>query len=75
MTSSDSNLDLIYQDDYLLVSNKPAGLLAVPGRGADKQDATAQAASASACEARTDLSSCDDLFEALFHPRPVRGAA
>jgi tRNA pseudouridine32 synthase/23S rRNA pseudouridine746 synthase len=38
MTSSDSNLDLIYQDDYLLVVNKPAGLLAVPGRGADKQD-------------------------------------
>ena len=38
MTSCDSNLDLIYQDDYLLVANKPAGLLAVPGRGADKQD-------------------------------------
>jgi tRNA pseudouridine32 synthase / 23S rRNA pseudouridine746 synthase len=38
MTSSDSNLDLIYQDDYLLVVNKPAGLLAVPGRGTDKQD-------------------------------------
>lgn len=29
---------LIYQDDALLVVNKPAGLLAVPGRGADKQD-------------------------------------
>jgi len=38
MTSSDSNLDMIYQDDYLLVANKPAGLLAVPGRGEDKQD-------------------------------------
>jgi tRNA pseudouridine32 synthase/23S rRNA pseudouridine746 synthase len=38
MASSDCDLDLIYQDDYLLVSNKPAGLLAVPGRGADKQD-------------------------------------
>jgi tRNA pseudouridine32 synthase/23S rRNA pseudouridine746 synthase len=30
--------DLIYQDDALLVVNKPAGLLAVPGRGSDKQD-------------------------------------
>ncbi|MBI5006627.1 MAG: RluA family pseudouridine synthase [Nitrosomonadales bacterium] len=29
---------LIYQDDSLLVVNKPAGLLAVPGRGEDKQD-------------------------------------
>ena len=38
MTSSSSLPDLIYQDDSLLVVNKPAGLLAVPGRGADKQD-------------------------------------
>jgi len=30
--------DLIYRDDSLIVVNKPAGLLAVPGRGADKQD-------------------------------------
>jgi tRNA pseudouridine32 synthase/23S rRNA pseudouridine746 synthase len=36
--TSNSPLDLIYQDDYLLVANKPAGLLAVPGRGEDKQD-------------------------------------
>lgn len=31
-------LELIYRDDYLVVVSKPAGLLAVPGRGADKQD-------------------------------------
>jgi len=31
-------LDLIYRDDTLLVVNKPAGLLAVPGRGSGKQD-------------------------------------
>ena len=31
-------LDLIYRDESLIVANKPAGLLAVPGRGADKQD-------------------------------------
>ena len=36
--TSNSSLDLVYQDDCLLVVNKPAGLLAVPGRGVDKQD-------------------------------------
>ena len=30
--------ELIYCDEYLLLVNKPAGLLAVPGRGEDKQD-------------------------------------
>jgi tRNA pseudouridine32 synthase / 23S rRNA pseudouridine746 synthase len=34
----DGNLDLIYQDAALLVLNKPAGLLSVPGRGQDLQD-------------------------------------
>ena len=29
---------LLYADTHLLVLNKPAGLLAVPGRGPDKQD-------------------------------------
>jgi tRNA pseudouridine32 synthase/23S rRNA pseudouridine746 synthase len=38
MTSSSSLLDLVCSDESLLVVNKPAGLLAVPGRGADKQD-------------------------------------
>lgn len=32
------DLELLYSDAALLVVNKPAGLLAVPGRGADKQD-------------------------------------
>ncbi len=31
-------LRLLFVDDCLLVLDKPAGLLAVPGRGADKQD-------------------------------------
>ncbi len=31
-------MELIYHDDSLLLVNKPAGLLAVPGRGPDKQD-------------------------------------
>lgn len=35
---ADTGLDLYYLDEYLLVVNKPAGLLSVPGRGEDKQD-------------------------------------
>lgn len=31
-------LKLVFADDSLLVLDKPAGLLSVPGRGADKQD-------------------------------------
>jgi tRNA pseudouridine32 synthase / 23S rRNA pseudouridine746 synthase len=37
MTTS-NDPELIHRDGALLVANKPAGLLAVPGRGADKQD-------------------------------------
>ena len=33
-----SGIECLYSDDALLVLNKPAGLLAVPGRGEDKQD-------------------------------------
>lgn len=36
--TSNNPFDLIYRDDSLLLVNKPAGLLAVPGRGEDKQD-------------------------------------
>ncbi len=32
---------VVYADDTLLVVDKPSGLLAVPGRGADKQDCLA----------------------------------
>lgn len=32
------NIEILYQDDYLLVINKPPFLLSVPGRGSDKQD-------------------------------------
>ena len=31
-------MEILYQDSVLLVFNKPSGLLAVPGRGPDKQD-------------------------------------
>jgi tRNA pseudouridine32 synthase / 23S rRNA pseudouridine746 synthase len=33
-----SDITLVYADESLVVVNKPAGLLAVPGRGADKAD-------------------------------------
>ncbi|MDD2774465.1 MAG: pseudouridine synthase [Gallionella sp.] len=33
-----TGLDILFQDDHLLIVNKPTGLLAVPGRGEDKQD-------------------------------------
>ena len=33
-----TSLELHYQDDYLIILNKPAGLLSVPGRGEEKQD-------------------------------------
>lgn len=35
---SSSELRVIYQDEALLVLDKPTGLLSVPGRGEDKQD-------------------------------------
>ncbi len=41
MTANNDLWELHYQDDSLLVVNKPAGLLAVPGRGEDKQDCLA----------------------------------
>lgn len=34
----DHGLDILYADDALLVVDKPAGLLSVPGRGAGKAD-------------------------------------
>jgi tRNA pseudouridine32 synthase/23S rRNA pseudouridine746 synthase len=37
--SEPAGLDTVYADTHLLVFNKPSGLLSVPGRGPDKQDA------------------------------------
>lgn len=31
-------IEIVYEDEYLLIANKPAGMLSVPGRGPDKQD-------------------------------------
>lgn len=38
MPDTDLAIDLVHEDAHLLVLNKPAGLLCVPGRGEDKQD-------------------------------------
>jgi len=38
----DTGLDILFEDPWLLVLNKPAGLLSVPGRGAEKQDCLAR---------------------------------
>lgn len=34
----DNGLEILYEDEALLVVNKPYGLLSVPGRGEEKQD-------------------------------------
>ena len=44
--ASQLGLDIIYQDEAILVLNKPNGLLSVPGRGEDKQDSLATRAQA-----------------------------
>jgi tRNA pseudouridine32 synthase/23S rRNA pseudouridine746 synthase len=44
-------LDILYRDRWLLVLNKPSGLLAVPGRGPDKRDCLAARARREAPEA------------------------
>ncbi|RYF81573.1 MAG: RluA family pseudouridine synthase [Comamonadaceae bacterium] len=37
-STPDDSVKLLHEDAHLLVLDKPAGLLCVPGRGADKQD-------------------------------------
>lgn len=45
-------VQLLHLDHELIVANKPAGLLAVPGRGADKQDCLATRVQARYADAR-----------------------
>lgn len=47
-----TGLHILFQDDALLAINKPAGLLAVAGRGADKQDCLATRVQAEFADAR-----------------------
>ncbi len=48
-----SALEVVFDDDHLLVLNKPSGLLSVPGRGEDKQDCLITRAQAQWPEALT----------------------
>jgi tRNA pseudouridine32 synthase/23S rRNA pseudouridine746 synthase len=41
LSDAGRGLDFVHADAHLLVIDKPAGLLSVPGRGADKQDCLA----------------------------------
>ena len=38
VTAMNRDLEIVYRDQHILVVNKPGDLLAVPGRGAHKQD-------------------------------------
>lgn len=38
LTTDQPDISIVYEDDTLLVLDKPSGLLSVPGRGQDKQD-------------------------------------
>lgn len=51
MPNEHPGFSTLYADDYLLVLDKPAGLLSVPGRGADKQDCLSRRVQAHYCDA------------------------
>jgi tRNA pseudouridine32 synthase / 23S rRNA pseudouridine746 synthase len=51
-TSISAGFRLLFADSHLLVLDKPAGLLAVPGRGADKQDCLSTRVQAEFADAR-----------------------
>ena len=44
VTTMNQELEIAYRDQHILVVNKPGDLLAVPGRGANKQDSVVQRA-------------------------------
>jgi tRNA pseudouridine32 synthase/23S rRNA pseudouridine746 synthase len=50
---ADTGLEILYQDQALLVLNKPSGLLSVPGRGEEKQDSLARRVQARIADALT----------------------
>ena len=37
-TPPNSPIEILFEDEFLLIVNKPSGLLSVPGRGKEKQD-------------------------------------
>jgi tRNA pseudouridine32 synthase/23S rRNA pseudouridine746 synthase len=51
MQPDEKNIVEVYADDAILVLNKPSGLLAVPGKGEDKQDCLSTRAQAQYADA------------------------
>ncbi|MGY6530652.1 MAG: pseudouridine synthase [Cyanobacterium sp.] len=56
--NSEYKIEIIYEDDYFLVVNKPSGLLSVPGRGGDKFDSV---------ESRLKMRESGDIFLRAVH--------
>ena len=84
---ANAGFEVLHEDEALLVLNKPAGLLSVPGRGADKQDSLASRVQAIYPEAltvhRLDMStsglmlmarsrSVQSYLQRLFEQREVK---
>ena len=51
--NNDYQIEVVYEDNYFLVINKPSGLLSVPGRGSDNFDSV---------ESRLRVNNKDDNF-------------
>ncbi|MCV6627852.1 MAG: pseudouridine synthase [Cellvibrionaceae bacterium] len=70
-----SYIEIIYQDQDMLVVNKPSGLLSVPGRGPDKQDCLINRLLPEFPNARIvhrlDMATSGLLLVALNHPAQV----
>jgi len=65
----DCGLELVYSDKFLLAVSKPAGLLSVPGRGADKLDSLATRVQAAYPEALVSHRLDRDTSGLLLFPR------
>jgi len=78
---ADADIELMHVDDALVVIVKPAGMLAVPGRGADKHDCAAARVQRRFADAlvvhRLDQAASGLLLHAcgLAFAHPLTGAA
>ncbi|WP_069790836.1 RluA family pseudouridine synthase [Cyanobacterium sp. IPPAS B-1200] len=56
--NNDYQIEVVYEDSYFLVVNKPSGLLSVPGRGSDNFDSV---------ESRLRVNNKDNIFFKAVH--------
>lgn len=72
---ADTGQTPVYQDESLLILDKPSGLLSVPGRGADKQDSLLSRVQArfpdALCVHRLDMDTSGLLI--MARTRPAQG--